>query len=120
MYKERVDHGVVKRIGPEVDIDISIGEIAVFSGYTGTLVSIDDELIIIVPQDFISCTITPDALEVPGLFLQSADPFQDENYFPATYDKALELIALAYMESDWNHKLNIKVAKPKPEEITWK
>lgn len=58
--KQRVDNGVVKYIGPDVQ-EIRIGDHVLFSGYTGTLVTIEGEgaLIIMHEQD-VMCRLFDD------------------------------------------------------------
>lgn len=68
--RERCDQGIVKYIGPDVK-HLKIGDYVIFSGYTGTLVRVDDEQLIIFPEEF-AVAILPQvpATEVPGLYFK--------------------------------------------------
>lgn len=94
--KERTDQGIVKYIGPECKY-VKIGDYVAFSGYSGTLFTIQDperpneivEDVIIIDETFINARM--DDLEdsdVPGLFFRAADG----EHFPATYEMAMHLI----------------------------
>jgi len=120
-YRERVDQGIVKYVGAGVTRErygFSIGDMVIFSGYSGELVSIEGEgLFIILPARFIVAVIETEPTVVNGLYFKSAGhtsikypqgPVLDE-YFPATYEKAIELIAQALGETSV-----IKIAKDKP------
>lgn len=112
-YRERVDQGIVKYVGAGVTKEkngFSIGDMVIFSGYSGELVSIEGEgLFIILPARFVVCSIIPEPTVVSGLYLMMAPPMINE-YFPATYEKAVELIAKALGETSV-----IKVAKDRPD-----
>ncbi len=130
-YRERVDQGIVKYIGAGVTRErfgFGIGDMVIFSGYSGELVSIEGEgLFIILPARFVSATIIPEPTVVSGLFFKSAAKGQPEGmsmddyltamssgeldeYFPATYEKAMELIAKALEETSI-----IEIAKDRPK-----
>ncbi len=118
-YRERVDQGIVKYIGAGVTREkngFSIGDMVIFSGYSGELVSIEGEgLFIILPARFVVACIVPEPTVVSGLFFKSAvveKPISnlDYEYFPATYEKAVELIAKALGETS-----TIKIAKDRPD-----
>ncbi len=102
--QERCDQGIVKYIGPEVK-DIKIGDYVLFSGYTGTLVHVEDEgSVIIFPEEFATAVLPdPPTTEVPGLFFRGADG----DYFTATYEMALEICAQAFRDKEW--RLNLLV-----------
>ena len=108
-YRERVDQGIVKYVGAGVTRErygFSIGDMVIFSGYSGELVSIEGEgLFIILPARFIVAVIETEPTVIDGLFFESIDA----DYFPATYEKAIELIAQALGETSV-----IKIAKDKP------
>jgi co-chaperonin GroES (HSP10) len=112
-YRERVDQGIVKYVGAGVTREkngFGIGDMVIFSGYSGELVSIEGEgLFIILPARFVVCAIIPEPTVVSGLYLMMAPPMINE-YFPATYEKAVELIAKALGETSV-----IKVAKDRPD-----
>ncbi|KKM95791.1 hypothetical protein LCGC14_1184520, partial [marine sediment metagenome] len=118
-YRERVDQGIVKYIGAGVTREkygFSIGDMVIFSGYSGELVSIEGEgLFIILPARFVTATIITEPTVVSGLYFKSVSRPSDEyvaekcEYFPATYEKAVELIAKALGETSV-----IKVAKDRP------
>ena len=48
--KRRCTQGIVKQLGPEVK-DIKIGDYCIFSPYSGTIVAIGDELILILEEE---------------------------------------------------------------------
>lgn len=66
--KERCDQGIVKYIGKDVDDSIKIGSHVIFSGYTGATVRIDNELLLVIHQDFVKATIDVDDYNVSGLY----------------------------------------------------
>ena len=113
--KERVDQGIVKYCGPDCEL-VTIGDHVVFSGYTGTTVSIEGEgIMIILPEDFIAATLEMPVTDVPGLYFQA----QNGEYFQATYEQAMILIGRAFSDQPWFPKLNIDgglKSRPKPEE----
>lgn len=90
--KTRSDQGLVKYVGKGVK-DIEVGDYVIFSGYTGTLLSLEDEgRLIIMDADFIVAKVDPPDMltntSVPGLFFRA----RDGEYFEATYEMAMELI----------------------------
>lgn len=96
MAKERLNQGFVKYKGPEVK-DLTIGDYVLFSGYTGTLTSIEDEgKLIIMPEDFVMARISrlPNII-VPGLF------FKDKmgESFEAHYEHIMQYLAYAFSEN---------------------
>lgn len=122
--KDRCDQGIVKYIGPEVK-DIKVGDYVLFSGYTGTLVSLEDEgLLIIFREEFVTCRIEPENVVIPGLFFkvkaesynlmnlieaveriapmvgsqlkEAFIKYEQEKYLPANYEKAVEFVSMAY------------------------
>lgn len=100
MAKERCDQGIVKYKGPKV-LWIDIGDHVLFSGYSGTYVEVGDEgKLIIMPENFCIIKIHGETTEVPGLFFRG----RDGEYFPATYEMAMEIIGDAFMESEWFKK----------------
>jgi len=123
-YRERVDQGLVKYVGAGVTREkngFGVGDMVIFSGYSGELVSIEGEgLFIILPARFIVATIVTEPTVVSGLFFRSAEPIawkdhpaknfpQAYEYFPATYEKAMELIAQALKETS-----TLKITKDRP------
>lgn len=119
-YRERVDQGIVKYVGAGVTREkngFGIGDMVIFSGYSGELVSIEGEgLFIILPARFVVCCIIPKPTVVSGLFFMSVNDdlsaeyeYGKEEYFPATYEKAMELIAKALEETSI-----IKIGKDRP------
>ena len=109
-YRERVDQGIVKYIGAGVTRErygFGIGDMVIFSGYSGELVSIEGEgLFIILPARFVVCAIIPEPTQIDGLFFQDTDG----DYWPATYESAMEIIAKALGETSV-----IKIAKDRPD-----
>ncbi len=121
--RERVDQGIVKYVGSGVTREkngFGIGDMVIFSGYSGELVSIEGEgLFIIIPARFIKARIIPEPTVVSGLFFKSVGEVykygvkageEIEEYFPATYEKAMELIAKALEETSV-----IEVARDRPK-----
>jgi len=121
-YRERVDQGLVKYVGAGVTREkngFGVGDMVIFSGYSGELVSIEGEgLFIILPARFIVASIVTEPTVVSGLYFKSSkqvgislgDPIYQEEYFPATYEKAIELIAQALEGTS-----TIKIAKDRPK-----
>jgi co-chaperonin GroES (HSP10) len=92
--KERCDQGIVKYVGGDCEL-VKVGDHVLFSGYTGTLIKVDGELIIIVPEEFISAIVYDEPKEVSGLYFKD----KEGNYFNATHEQAAYLLARA-MEND--------------------
>ncbi len=114
--KERCDQGIVKYIGPEVDW-CRVGDYILFSGYTGTLIRLEGEgLLIVMPEDFISCIICPPNFDVHGLYFRG----KDGEYFTATYEQAMELIARGIEASEWHQDFKVKTHRQEIKEFTWK
>ena len=84
-YKERVDQGIVKYVGAGVTREkngFGIGDMVIFSGYSGELVSIEGEgLFIILPARFIKAAIEPEPTVVSGLFFRYDNDKFEEEYF---------------------------------------
>jgi len=123
-YRERVDQGLVKYVGAGVTREkngFGVGDMVIFSGYSGELVSIEGEgLFIILPARFIVATVVTEPTIVSGLFFETVIESQETNasftkYFPATYEKAMELIAQALEETS---TLKIKKDRPKLEDYS--
>jgi len=120
-YKERVDQGIVKYVGAGVTREkngFGVGDMVIFSGYSGELVSIEGEgLFIILPARFIVARIIPEPTVVSGLFFQgfAPGPGRIPEYFPATYEKTIELIAQSLGETS---VLKIKKDRPKLEDYS--
>lgn len=99
--RERCDQGIVKYKGAACEL-VNVGDHVVFSGYTGSTVSIEGEgLLIILPEEFIVAIIEYDGpevakIEMPGLYFKGAD----NDYFQATYEMAANLIAKGIEESE--------------------
>jgi hypothetical protein len=98
--RERVDQGIIKYVGDKCNY-VKPGDHIVFSGYTGTLLSLEGEgLLIVLPEQFIVAIIEYDEaevarVEIPGLHFRGVDG----DYFPATYEMATGLIAKGLEES---------------------
>lgn len=93
--KERCDQGIVKYIGGDCQY-IKVGDHVLFSGYSGTLIKLEDEgLLIILPEEFIAAVVHDEPKPVDGLYFRS----KDGEYFPATHEQATFLIARA-MENE--------------------
>ncbi len=120
-YRERVDQGIVKYVGSGVTRErfgFGIGDMVIFSGYSGKIVSIEGEgLFILLPARFVVACIIPEPTVISGLYFKSTysdehpiEPRTITEYFPATYETAMELIAKALGETS-----TIKVAKDRPK-----
>ncbi len=109
--QERCDQGIVKYIGPDVKL-VKPTDMILFSGYSGTLVELEDEgLLIILQEEFITAIVHPPATDVPGLFFKD----RDGTFFTATYEMAMELIADSMKNSDWHRKFDVKAITPTKE-----
>jgi len=104
--RERCDQGIVKYVGTKCTY-VKVGDHVVFSGYTGTLLSLEGEgLLIVLPEQFIVAVIEYDAnevarIEIPGLYFKDIDG----NYFGTTYEMAVGIIAKGLEESAFWSKL---------------
>ena len=109
-YRERVDQGIVKYVGAGVTREkngFGIGDMVIFSGYSGELVSIEGEgLFIILPARFIVACIVTEPTVISGLWFRDSST---GNMFEATYEKAMELIAKALEETS-----TIEISKDRP------
>lgn len=106
----RAKQGIIKYKGSDTD-EFEIGDYVLFSPYNGTLVILEDEgRVIIVHKDFITCKIDPpDDLkmtEIPGLYFRGRGD-ETWEYFPATYETAIELIAKMVQDSPFRKTNNI-------------
>lgn len=120
--RERVDQGIVKYIGDNCKW-IGIGDHVTFSGYTGTLLSLEGEgLLIILPEEFVVGVIDYDStdvarVEIPGLYFKGTD----DEFFEATYEMVVNLLAKGLEESkvwskltgDKHRKWKIHEQRPK-------
>lgn len=98
--RERCDQGLVKYIGDKCTY-VKPGDHVVFSGYTGTLLSLEGEgLLIVLPEQFVVAVIEYESaevanIEIPGLHFRGVDG----DYFPATYEMVTGLLAKGLEES---------------------
>lgn len=125
--KERVDQGIVKYIGPDC-VYARVGAFVTFSGYSGTRVSITDperpgqpgENLIIIDEDFLHAEmIDLPSTDVHGLFFRDTDG----EYFNATFEMAMHLVARALDEAPWRifnttagTGINVRPVKPGHDE----
>lgn len=116
--RERCDQGIVKYVGASVK-EIRIGDHVIFSGYTGTLLELEGEgLLIVLPERFVTARIGYDGAEVvatdiPGLYFRGVGG----EYFTATYEQAMNLIARGIEDSKWFYGLTIGWATSKEGKI---
>lgn len=111
--KERVDQGIVKYVGSEVE-GVKIGDYVLFSGWTGTLVNLEGEgQLIILPEEFITCMVEAPDSDIPGLYFRD----REGNYFTATYEMTMHLIADAFQNQDWRHGLTAVARKIRGSQI---
>lgn len=90
--KERCDQGIVKYVGGDCQY-LKVGDHVLFSGYTGTLVNLEGEgLLIILPEEFATAVIYDDPYPVDGLFFRA----KDGEYIPANHEQIFQLVARAY------------------------
>jgi co-chaperonin GroES (HSP10) len=116
MAKERCDQGIVKYIGPKCEW-VKVNDYVLFSGYTGTLVRLEGEgLLIIMPEDFVTCVIESPNTDIPGLYFRE----KNGDYFTATYEQAIEMIAKGIESAEWHKSFKVKSERPKLNEYTWK
>lgn len=98
--KERVDQGVVYAIGPQCCI-VSAGDHVIFPGYSGTLISVEDEgTFIVMRETDIALKLSGNEVsqsDCPGLYFKGRDGV----YYVATVEMALQLIAKGIEESPW-------------------
>lgn len=101
--KERVDQGIVKYIGKNVK-DIKVGDYIMFSGYVGTYFLLEGEgELIILPEDFVTCRIESPVTDIPGLYFRD----MDGEYFTATYEQILLLVARAFESTEFYTRLRV-------------
>lgn len=108
---ERCDQGVIKYLGSDVK-GLNRGDYVFFSGYSGTLVNIEDEgLLIIMEARFIICTYDLDKyMQIPGLY------FMDTFGRPieATFEQAMNIIASTF--TALGKTIDVNSEKPKLED----
>lgn len=106
--RERCDQGIVKYCGAECEL-VKPGDHILFSGYTGTLVQLEGEgLLIILPEEFVTCVIEyKDDIEVMTIPI-SGLYFKERNgsTFPANYEQAMNFIAKGLDESKLFEKIH--------------
>ncbi len=104
--RERCDQGIVKYVGSKTKW-VKLGDHVTFSGYTGTLLSLEGEgLLIILPEEFVVGVVEYDgpevaSIELPGLYFKGVDG----EYFEATYEMAVNILAKGIEESKMWEKL---------------
>lgn len=108
--KERCDQGIIKYLGKDVDPAFHVGNTVIFSGYTGTTVAIDDEILIIMNYEFIKAIVDSISCNIPGLYMRDING----NYFPADYKGTGLFMALAYNDYISPH-LDVKVNDTKEQ-----
>jgi co-chaperonin GroES (HSP10) len=102
--QERCDQGIIKYVGPDVE-DLQVGDYVLFSGYSGTLVELEDEgLLIILPEEFVTCILHPPGTDVAGLYFRD----KEGNHFTATYEMCTRFMADAIRNTSWHRQLNVK------------
>lgn len=122
--KERSDQGIVKYIGDDVRF-VKVGDYVLFSGYSGTLIRLDGEgLLITMHERLIVAVIgSTDWLSTPVSGLFCAD--KNGNFFPATYEATVNLLydtKKSFNErirwGGWGKKNIIKMDyRPTPQEL---
>lgn len=115
--KERCDQGIIKYRGSDCEY-LEIGDHVLFSGYSGTLVKLEGEgLLILIPEEFVTCIVLQDPIIVDGLFFRS----KEGDYFPATHEQATMLMARALEKEPRvrpsKNPRHVKIdARPRPDE----
>lgn len=121
--KERSKTGIVKYVGIQsIDEEsgelrflggIQPGDVVLFGGYTGTLVELEDEgLLIIMPISFVVAKVLPPTTTIPGLYFKD----RENHYFTATHEQIMKLISLAYQDKGWRREMKVKSPRPKEED----
>jgi co-chaperonin GroES (HSP10) len=115
--RERTDQGIVKYVSPDCDPAIKVGSYVIFSGYSGTAFKLESEdgktveRVILLPERHIFAIVEDYGdVDVSGLYFRD----REGQYWTATYDMALELIAQALYEG--SKQLKITTPRPKLEE----
>lgn len=104
--KERSDQGIVKYIGKDCKL-VKPGDLVLFSGYSGTNIRVDNEILIVLDEDSIAAVLEGEGLdttEIEGLFFRG----KDGTFFKANYEFAMELIARAINDAEWRRGLKSK------------
>ena len=98
--KERLNQGFVMYRGKDVH-DLRVGDYVIFSAYDGTLIHIPEEgKLILMPESSVQAVldIAHETKEIPGLW------FHDKSLilkaFPATFQLAMQYIAMAFEEDE--------------------
>lgn len=107
--KERCDQGIVKYIGRNVPPEIKCGDHIFFKGYTGTMVELEgDGILLFLPFQYIDFKLenVPNT-EIHGLYFY--DP-TDKEYYQVTYEMAIVLIRDAVVNSPWIAGIKHKAA----------
>lgn len=88
--RERCDQGTIKYKGSRVPDYLNINDYVLFSGYSGTLIFLEDEgrLIHMDYRDII-CKIGSPATEMNGLYFRDSSG----KYWPATYEIVCDTVA---------------------------
>ena len=112
--KDRADQGIIKYAGPDVKkkFDLNVGDWVIFGNYDGQAVEIEDEGLMFI-MDASACRAVLGAdeeyyanQEVNGLYFKT----RDGQYFPATYEMAMPLLARTLQETIAK-TINVKPAK---------
>lgn len=108
--KERTDQGIIKYVGKNVTPDLGIGMHVLFSGYSGTLMSLEGEgRLIIIHQDFIIAELPdPPSTDVPGLYFKGTDG----EFYMANYELGMEFMARALHDAPWFRRVGVNKHRP--------
>lgn len=109
--RERCDQGIVKYVGPKVK-DVRIGDYVIFSGYVGTLINVDDERLIIMPEEFCQAVLEAPTTDIAGVYFLGHDGV----YYTATYEMIFEMIGRAFKDAEWHKQIKVTAFAPKREE----
>lgn len=121
--KERSDQGFIKYLGEDCD-EFEIGDYVMFSGYSGTNISLEGEGdFIIIQKDFIICKIHDFNTSVPGLYyrdkkgwkeietelIKALLEFNPDKNLDICFKKIMNLISEhnPYFNADYENSLNL-------------
>lgn len=95
--QDRIKQGIVKYVGPECKY-VKVGDYVIFGAYTGTLLKIGDELLIMFQEEFVEAKLVElPVTEIPGLYFRG----EDGKYFQATYEMAMTILAEGIQNANW-------------------
>lgn len=93
---ERCDQGIVMYLGPACR-NLSIGDYVLFPNYTGTLMYVENERMIIMREKYIEACVDMEHMNmnINSLYFKASDG----TYFNATYEEIFNQLALVLAEN---------------------